>query len=218
MAIHPVQWLRVDRAPQRGQPALFLDRDGTVIENVPYLNDPEGVLPLEGVEQAIAAFRQSGYAIVVVTNQSGVARNLCTPSQYRAVEGRVQAVLGRSAPDVTYACPFHPAGTGEFGIEHPSRKPAPGMILDAGERFGIDLARSVMVGDSLGDIEAGLAAGVGRLVHVQTGHGVEQLSNVQALATGCGVTVEYAATFALVRPEHHVSSLTGLQMNGAQDG
>lgn len=201
MTSHPMQWLRVDHTPGTGQPALFLDRDGTIIENVPYLNDPGLVRVIDGVVPVIAAFREMGFAIVVVTNQSAVARNLCTPAQYRVVEDQVQRVLGEYAADVTYACPFHPAGSGEFGADHPSRKPAPGMILDAATRFGIDLAGSVLVGDSLSDIEAGGAAKVGRLVHVLTGHGKDQRSAVERYAASSGLTVTYAASLAQICPQ-----------------
>jgi len=157
-----------------------------VIENIPYLADPEGVQLLPGVCDAIATFRLAGFAIVIVTNQSGIARGLCSADQYRAVEVRLIEQLGPNNIDLIYMCPFHPDGRGPFGCEHPWRKPGAGMLLDAGERFGLDLARSWMVGDSLSDIQAGARAGVGHLVHVATGHGQAERAAVEAFAAHLG--------------------------------
>lgn len=168
------------RADLTGKPALFLDRDGTVIENVPYLNDPAQVSPIPGARDAIATFRDNGYAIVLVTNQSGVARGLVSTEQYRAVEVAVIEALGSGLVDATYACPFL--------AEHPWRKPAPGMLLAAAQDLGLWLAGSVMVGDTLADMKAGAAAGVGKLAHVRTGHGRDERAAVEAWAAArdCG--------------------------------
>ena len=155
-----------------GKPALFLDRDGTVIENIPYLNDPRKVSAIPGAREAIATFRDMGYAVIIVTNQSGVARSLISRGQYRAVEAAVIEALGPGLVDATYACPFHP--------EHPWRKPEPGMLLAAARDHGLALAGSVMVGDTSADMKAGDAAGVRNLVHVETGHGAEERAAVEA--------------------------------------
>ena len=203
---HPDDWLRVDSMPTAGQPALFLDRDGTLIENVPYLADPDAIVLIKGAVETLRAFRQSGYAIVIVTNQSGIARGLCSPAQYRAVEARLQQVLADAAVDVVYASPFHPGAPGEFGRAHASRKPGAGMFRDAARRFGIDLAGSVMVGDSLSDIQAAAAADVGRLVHVQTGHGEAESASVRQFSAESGLCVEAASSLALIRP--HVEAHT----------
>lgn len=175
-------WVRIDALPRPGAPALFLDRDGTVIENRPYLADPEGVTLIPGARKAIAAFRATGYAVIMVTNQSGVARGLCSAEQYRAVEARVLERLGPGAVDAVYACPFHPDGQAPFARDHPWRKPGAGMLLDAAARFGLDLGRSVMVGDSLADIKAGANAGTGWLIHTLTGHGAAERAEVEAFA------------------------------------
>lgn len=209
---HPEEWLRVECRPDAGVPALFLDRDGTVIENVPYLNDASQVRLIEGATATIEAFRAAGFAIVIVTNQSGVARGICTPEQYAAVDRQVQSVLGRASADIVYACPFHPDGAGDYAIEHSSRKPEAGMIMDAARRFGLDIAASVMVGDSLSDIEAGARAGVGRVVHVLTGHGEAQRAAVERYAAGARVSLEYVRSLAEVRPEvSGASSMDGGQ-------
>lgn len=157
-----------------GKSALFLDRDGTVIENTPYLNDPAQVSVIPGARETIAAFRAKGYAVVLVTNQSGVARGLVSPEQYRAVEAAVIAALGPGLVDATYACPFYP--------EHPWRKPEPGMLLAAAQDLLLTLAGSMMAGDALADMQAGAAAGVGALAHVRTGHGRKERAAVERWA------------------------------------
>ena len=160
------------RADLTGKPALFLDRDGTVIENVPYLNDPRQVSLIPGAREAIATFRRSGYAVILTTNQSGVARGLVSTEQYRAVEAAVIEALGIGLVDATYACPFLDG--------HPWRKPAPGMLLAAAQDLVLSLAGSIMVGDTLADMKAGAAAGVGKLVLVGTGHGADERGAVEA--------------------------------------
>ena len=175
-------WVSVHARPPLGRPALFVDRDGTLIENVPYLADPKGVRPLVGAREAIASFRAAGYSVIMVTNQSAVARGLCSVEQYRAVERRVIDLLGPGAIDAVYACPYHPAGRAPFAGEHSWRKPQPGMLLAATERFGLDLDRSLIVGDSLSDIQAGAEAGTRWLVHTLTGHGAAERPAVEAFA------------------------------------
>lgn len=166
---------RHGKADLTGKPALFLDRDGTVIENMPYLDDPAGVSLIPGAREAITAFRAAGYAVVIVTNQSGVARGLLSPERYRAVEAAVIEAIGPGLVDATYACPFHP--------EHPWRKPEPGMLLAAARDLGLSLTGSVMAGDTLADMKAGAAAGVGALAHVRTGHGEDERAAVEAWAS-----------------------------------
>lgn len=186
---------RHGQAELGGKPALFLDRDGTVIENVPFLNDPAGVSLIPGAREAIAAMRAQGYAVIVVTNQSGVARGLISPEQYQAVEAAVVAALGPGLIDATYACPFHP--------EHPWRKPEPGMLLAAARDHGLALAKSIMVGDTLADMIAGEQAGVGALVHVLTGHGVDERPAVESWENGQGERVphlRFAASLADLHP------------------
>lgn len=205
---HPVEWLRVDSLPPAGAAALFVDRDGTIIQNVPYLADPDLVSVIPGIVETLSAFRAEGYAIIVVSNQSGVARGLCSVPQYKAVEERVQALLGGAAADLVYSCPFHPDGFGAFAIDHPSRKPGAGMIVDAASRFSIDLARSVMVGDSLADMQAAADAGVGRLVHVLTGHGVRDKAMVEEFERQAGIAIEVFPSLADVRPRGLASGAT----------
>jgi D-glycero-D-manno-heptose 1,7-bisphosphate phosphatase len=150
------------------EPAVFLDRDGTLNVEAGYVHRAEDWHWLPGVLPALARLRAGGFRLVVVTNQSGVFRGYYGEDQVRALH----AAVAREAPiDAFYFCPHDPAGT------CPCRKPAPGMLLRAARDLDLDLARSWMVGDKLLDVQAGLAAGV-RPVHVLTGHGPEHRASL----------------------------------------
>ena len=142
------------------QPAVFLDRDNTLIANDGDLGDPDAVVLLDGVEEGVRRLDHAGYRLVVITNQGGVARGRYGETDVDAVHQRVQALLGPPPQLSFYYCPFHPRGTvPEYTREHPWRKPAPGMLLEAAEREQLDLQASWMIGDQPRDAEAGLAAG-----------------------------------------------------------
>jgi len=166
--------------------AVFLDRDNTVIEDPGYLADPRAVKLLPGVELAIKSLTQAGYKIVIVTNQSGVARGLLTIEALEKIHGEMQRQLAERGAhvDAIQYCPYHPEGTvEEFAQDSELRKPKPGMLLKAAANLDIDLAQSWMVGDSGRDIEAGQRAGCGtirirlRSTHV---HGEAEEEDVQA--------------------------------------
>lgn len=150
------------------RPAVFFDRDGTLIVDADYLSDPDGVTLIPGAPESIRAARDAGWFTVVVTNQSGIGRGLYSESDYRAVDRRFQALLAAEGAtlDAVLHCPHHPSFTGVCDC----RKPAPGMLLEAARRLGIDLARSVVVGDKRSDLEAGLAVGAAPIL-VRTGYG-----------------------------------------------
>lgn len=137
------------------RPAVFLDRDGTIIEDEGYLADASRVRLLPGVIPALRSFRERGMMLVVVSNQSGIPRGLITAEQHAQVSARFEAVLmSEGVPlDATYYCEHLP----EEGCG--CRKPRPGMLEQAAREHGIDLSRSWMVGDKLSDIAAGRAAG-----------------------------------------------------------
>jgi len=142
--------------------AVFLDRDGTLIEDPGYLGEPAGVKLLPGVELAVKSLRQAGYKIVVVTNQSGIARGMFTEDALESIhtEMRKQFADKGSMLDAIYYCPYHPDGTVEkYAKESDLRKPAPGMLNKAAEQLNIDLSASWLVGDSARDIGAGQRAG-----------------------------------------------------------
>jgi len=150
--------------------AVFLDRDNTVIEDPGYLADPSAVKLLPGVELAVKSMAQAGYRVVVVTNQSGIARGLLTEEALEKIHGEMRRQLAEHGAHVDgiYYCPFHPEGTvEEFAKESELRKPKPGMLLKAAKELDIDLAASWMVGDSSRDMEAGQRAGC-RTVRVRT--------------------------------------------------
>ena len=151
--------------------AVFLDRDHTVIQDPGYLSDPDAVKLLPGVERAIRSLAQAGYKVVVVTNQSGVARGLLSIETLEAIhtEMRRQLAAGGAHVDAIYTCPYHPDGKVEaYAIDSELRKPQPGMLLQAAKDLDIDLAESWMVGDSPRDIEAGQRAGC-RTVRIRSG-------------------------------------------------
>ncbi len=138
------------------RPAVFLDRDGTLIEDVPYLADPSGIRFLPGAAEALVRLRRAGFARVLVTNQSGIGRGFFTEDRLREIhaelEGRLAGV-GASL-DGIYYCPSAPSEE-----DCPDRKPAPGMLLRGAVELGIDLDASWMVGDKMSDVMAGLNAG-----------------------------------------------------------
>lgn len=142
--------------------AVFLDRDGTIIRDTGYLSSPEEIKLLPGADMAIKSIRQAGFKVIVVTNQSGVARGMFTLERMQEInEALRQQLADRGARlDGVYACPFHPEGkVAEYAKDSDLRKPQPGMLLQAAEDLDIDLEASWMVGDSGRDIEAGIRAG-----------------------------------------------------------
>lgn len=145
------------------QPALFFDRDGVINEEVGYLYRPEDVRWVAGIFSLAHAAREAGYKLVVVTNQSGIARGLYSTEQFsRLMEWMGEEFRTQGAPlDGVYHCPYHPVhGVGEWKREHEDRKPGPGMLLRAARDLRLDLSRSVLVGDRCSDIAAADAAGL----------------------------------------------------------
>lgn len=142
------------------RPAVFIDRDNTLIANDGDLGDPNEVTLLRGVREGLRKLADGGFALVVVSNQGGVARGKFTEADVERVHHRIQELVGREVPLRFYFCPFHPEGSvAEYRREHPWRKPAPGMLLIAAEEHQLNLRHSWMVGDQPRDIDAGRAAG-----------------------------------------------------------
>jgi D-glycero-D-manno-heptose 1,7-bisphosphate phosphatase len=141
---------------------VFLDRDGTILSDPGYLGDPAGVELLPGVPDALRALERAGFALVVCTNQSGIARGRYGVADYERVARRAEEALAAEGVSLlaSYFCPFHPEGTvPELARDHEDRKPSPGMWLRAARDHGIDLARSYTVGDGERDVVAGKRAG-----------------------------------------------------------
>ncbi|MEK6797709.1 MAG: HAD family hydrolase [Planctomycetota bacterium] len=146
------------------KPAVFLDRDGTIIENSGYLADPSEVRLLPGAADAIRRLHRGGFLVVVVSNQSGVARGLLTERQLWSVHDRLVELLEQYGArlDAAYYCPFlfgPEAKVEAYRRDSDLRKPAPGMLVQASREHDIDLSASWMIGDSLSDVEAGTQAG-----------------------------------------------------------
>jgi D-glycero-D-manno-heptose 1,7-bisphosphate phosphatase len=155
------------------RPAIFMDRDGTICDEVGYVNHASRSRLLPKSVEAIRLVNQAGYLAIVATNQSGVARGLFDEALVETVHRQLAASVeaGGGRLDALYYCPHHPReGQPPYRMECDCRKPRPGMLLRAAGEHGVDMARSWMVGDSLVDLEAGAAAGVG-VVHVLTGYG-----------------------------------------------
>jgi D,D-heptose 1,7-bisphosphate phosphatase len=142
--------------------AVFMDRDGTIMDDTGYLSDPAGVKLIPGVDLAIKSLRQAGYKIVVITNQSGVARGLLTEETLEKIHAELRRKLAEKGAmlDAIYYCPFHPEGSvPQYAKESDQRKPAPGMLYKAAEELDLDLRTCWMVGDAGRDVAAGQAAG-----------------------------------------------------------
>ncbi len=164
--------------------AVFVDRDRTLMEDPGYISEPEAVKLLPGVELAIKSLHQAGYKVVVVTNQSGVARGLLTEEALGEIHAELRRQLSAKGVhlDGIYYCPYHPEGTVErYAKESDLRKPQPGMLLEAASELDIDLSRSWMVGDSARDVEAGQRAGC-RTIRVRSSQTHPQDSDESAQA------------------------------------
>ncbi len=151
--------------------AIFLDRDGTIIEDRDYCSDPKDVKIFPGAPEALRRLKSKGFKLIVITNQSGIGRGFFTREQYRAVEAELLRQLGDDLIDATYFCPDVP------GQPSSCRKPAPGMIIEATREHHIDLARSFLIGDKESDAECGRNAGV-RTIRVRTGLDRETINSV----------------------------------------
>jgi D-glycero-D-manno-heptose 1,7-bisphosphate phosphatase len=162
--------------------AVFLDRDGTINAEQGYLYRAEDCRFLPGVKEAVKRLNGAGFLVVVVTNQSGIARGYYTETDLEKLHRYMEKEFADSGAriDGWYYCPHHP----DFPVESEAcdcRKPLPGMLLIAAEELGIDLSSSWMVGDKSADVEAGIAAGC-RTILVRTGYGA-----VEAAITPEGV-------------------------------
>lgn len=161
------------------QKAIFLDRDGVINEEISFISTPEDMRLYPFTAEAIRKINHSDYKAIVVTNQSVIARNLCTVEELKAIHNKLETDLGRSRArlDAIYYCPHHPdkgfpEERSEYKIECECRKPKPGMLLDAARDFNLDLQKSFIIGDSERDTKAGKNAGCAT-VGVMTGYGMK---------------------------------------------
>lgn len=190
-------WRRLAPAPRRGGAAVFLDRDGVLIADTGYPGRAEDARLLPGAAAAVARLNAAGRAVVVVTNQSGIARGYYGWDGFEAVQAEIEARLAEAGArlDAVLACAYHGDGQGPLAVAgHPWRKPAPGMITDALETLALQPDVSWIVGDQGGDLEAGRAAG---------------------LAGGVLVGPRRGAAAALARPDF--AALAAADLAGAVD-
>ena len=153
-------------------PAIFLDRDGVIIENCPnYVRTWGDVQLFEQALTALAKIKRSPYKIVIVTNQSAIGRGLITLAQADAINARlVQTIVDAGGRvDGVYLCPHQPVD------QCTCRKPQPGLLIQAAQDLGLDIERSLMIGDALSDLLAGKLAGVQKVALVRTGRGSAQV-------------------------------------------
>lgn len=157
--------------------AVFLDRDGVInVDSADYIRSLNDFHFIPGSLDAIARLTRGGMSIIVITNQSGINRRIFALAELEAIHRSLHQAVGDQGGRITdiFYCPHRP----DEGCE--CRKPKPGLILAAQDRYGIDLSRSVMVGDSVKDILAGQAAGCGRTVLVKTGNGVSAMKTFES--------------------------------------
>ena len=170
------------------RPAAFLDRDGTLVEDSGFLHRPEDVRLLPGAASAVRQLNAAGYAVVMVTNQSGIARGLYDAAAYDAVQRRLADLLAAAGArlDGAYYCPHHPDHTGPCAC----RKPGVRLFEEAARTLGIDLHRSWFVGDKASDVAPARTLG-GRGILVRTGEGPAHAA--AARADGAVVVADLAA-------------------------
>ncbi len=156
-------------------PAVFLDRDGTMIDDVGYLSRRDDIRWIHGAIDAVAELNRQGFLVCVTTNQAGIGRGLFTPDVVLAIHAHMAATLEANGARVDgwFFCPHHPeAVVAPYRVVCDCRKPAPGMIHQATRRFAIDLSQSFVIGDK--PLDMGMAAQAGlRGVLVRTGYGAD---------------------------------------------
>jgi D-glycero-D-manno-heptose 1,7-bisphosphate phosphatase len=188
---HPLNsegvWCQVLRRPARGRPALFLDRDGAVVDETEYLCRIEDIRVIPGAEKVIAAANRRSVPVIMVTNQSGIGRGYYGWTEFKSIQDAIVASLAAEGAtvDAVYACAHHPEAKGVLAHpNHPARKPNPGMLLQAAADLTLDLKSSWLVGDKADDVEAAKRAGIAGALHVATGYGGAERQRAATLAGG----------------------------------
>ncbi|SMF38197.1 D-glycero-D-manno-heptose 1,7-bisphosphate phosphatase [Tistlia consotensis] len=176
------------QVPPPSPRALFLDRDGVVVEEVGFLHRPQEVRLAAGAAALCRAARAAGWTVVLVTNQSGIGRGRYGWPEFAATQAEIErqlAAAGAPEPfDLVLACPHHPEGIEPYRhADAPGRKPNPGMLARAIELLALEPAASWIVGDRAVDLEAGRRAGLAGGLHLSTGHGRDAGEREQALAS-----------------------------------
>ena len=148
--------------------ALFLDRDGVINVNHGYVYKISDFDFIPGIFELCRKARRLGYEIVIVTNQSGIARRYYSQEQFEILSNWLQRQFWRQGISIRhiYHCPHHPKQQGRFGFSCTCRKPKPGMLYKARQQLGVDLSRSIMIGDSLSDVKCARRAGLGKAIYL----------------------------------------------------
>lgn len=198
-------------APAR--PAVFLDRDGTLLDELGYLGDPARLRLLPGAARALARLERAGLPAVLITNQSGVARGLFGEDDLARVHRALERALAAEGARLAgiHVCPHLPPEPGAPRVPHPyrracdCRKPAPGLFREAARAHGLALERSWAIGDAWRDLEAARRAGVPRLVLVATGKGAAERERVLADGMDAAFVRDLPAAIDLVLGEHEAA-------------
>jgi D-glycero-D-manno-heptose 1,7-bisphosphate phosphatase len=189
-AEHPLDsqgvWCQIFRRPPPSRPALFLDRDGAVVEDTGYLRQIDDIVVIAGATEVIVAANQRSVPVIMVTNQSGIGRGYYGWAEFKSVQDAIVASLAIDGAriDAVYACAHHPQAEGVLAHpDHPARKPNPGMLLQAASALALDLKSSWLIGDKADDIEAAKRAGIAGALLVATGYGRAERQRGATLAS-----------------------------------
>lgn len=177
----------LSHSSSRLRPTVFLDRDGTINAEVHFLSQPEQLQLLPTVSETIAMLNSQKIAVVVVTNQAGIARGYFPEHRLLEIHNHLKRMLGEhhAHVDGIYYCPHHPtAGLGAYRVVCTCRKPMPGMLTRAAAELGLDLPRSLMIGDRESDLQAGASAGC-QTALVTTGYGEETSATIEPKRLQC---------------------------------
>ena len=211
-AEHPLDsqgvWCQILRRPVAGRPALFVDRDGTVVEETDYLCQVDDIVVIPGAAEVIAAANRRSVPVIMVTNQAGIGRGYYGWAEFKSVQDAIVGSLATEGAnvDAVYACAHHPQAEGDLAHpDHPARKPNPGMLLDSASALALDLNSSWLIGDKADDIEAAKRAGLGGALLVATGYGSAERQHAATLASPAfevrfGRSIADAMTLPLLVP------------------
>jgi len=211
-AEHPLDsqgvWCQILRRPVAGRPALFVDRDGTVVEETDYLCRVDDIVVIPGAAEVIAAANRRSVPVIMVTNQAGIGRGYYGWAEFKSVQDAIVGSLATEGAnvDAVYACAHHPQAEGDLAHpDHPARKPNPGMLLDSASALALDLNSSWLIGDKADDIEAAKRAGLGGALLVATGYGSAERQRAATLASPAfevrfGRSIADAMTLPLLVP------------------
>jgi len=211
-AEHPLDsqgvWCQILRRPVAGRPALFVDRDGTIVEETDYLCRVDDIVVIPGAAEVIAAANRRSVPVIMVTNQAGIGRGYYGWAEFKSVQDAIVGSLATEGAnvDAVYACAHHPQAEGDLAHpDHPARKPNPGMLLDSASALALDLNSSWLIGDKADDIEAAKRAGLGGALLVATGYGSAERQRAATLASPAfevrfGRSIADAMTLPLLVP------------------